>query len=48
MKIEWFVADVRAVGSLDRAEGALLGVIVAGRVFGQSRSFLLSGSQFVM
>ena len=26
MKIEWLVADVTAVGSLDRAERAILGV----------------------
>ena len=42
MKIEWLVADVTAVGSPDRAERAILGVILAGRVFGQSRSFLWS------
>ena len=43
MKIEWLVADVIAVGSLDRAEHDVLVVIVAGHVFGQSRSFLWSG-----
>jgi len=48
VKIEWLVADVTAVGSLDRAERAILGVIVAGRVFGQFRSFLYSGSHFVV
>ena len=48
VKIEWLVADVTAVGSLDRAECAILGVIVAGRVFGQSRSFLWSGGRFVL
>ena len=37
MKIEWLVADVRAVGSPDRAEYAVLGVILAGRFFGQFR-----------
>ena len=47
MKIEWLVADVTAVGSLDRAKHANLGVIVAGGVFGKSRSFLWSGSHFV-
>ena len=47
MKIEWLVADVTAVGSLDRAEGTILGVIVAGRVFDQFRSYLWSGSHFV-
>ena len=29
MKIEWLVADVIAVGSPDRAERAILGVILA-------------------
>ena len=48
MKIEWLVADVTAVGSLDRAERAILGVIVAGRDFGQFRSFLWPGSHFVV
>ena len=43
MKIEWLIADVTAVGSLDRAEHAIVDVIVAGRVFGQFRSFLWSG-----
>ena len=33
MKIEWFVADVTAVGFIDRAERAILGMFVAGRVF---------------
>ena len=48
VKIECLVADVTAVGSHDRAKRAILGVFVAGRVFGQSRSFLWSGSHFVM
>ena len=48
MKLEWFVADVTAVVSLDRVGYSFLGVIVAGRVFGQSRSFLLPGSHFVV
>ena len=69
MKIDWLVADVTAVGSLDRAERAILGVILgvffanlghicspgatlwvilAGRVFCQSRSCLLSGAHFVV
>ena len=48
VKIEWLVADVTAVGSLDRAERAILGAIVAERVFGQSRSCLWSGSHFVV
>ena len=42
------VADVTAVGSLDRAERAISGVFEAGRVFGQSRSFLWSGNHFVV
>ena len=48
MKIEWLVAGVTAVGSLDRAKRAVLGGIVAGRVFGQSRSYLWSLSHFVV
>ena len=48
MKIKWLVADVISVRSLDRAEHALLGVIFAGRVFVQSRSFLWSESHFVV
>ena len=48
MKMEWLVADVTAVGFLDRAERAILGLIVAGHVFGQSRSYLWSGSRFVV
>ena len=48
MKIEWLVADVTAVGSLDRAKQANLGEIVAERVFGQFRSFLWSGSPCVV
>ena len=41
VKIEWLVADMTAVRSLDRAERAILGVLVAWRVIGQSRSFVL-------
>ena len=48
VKIEGLIADVTAVGSLDRAERTILGMIVAGRVFGQSRSYLWSGSHFVV
>ena len=48
VKIEWLVANVTAVRSLDRAERDILGVIIAGRGFGQSRSYLWSGSQFLM
>ena len=48
VKIEWLVADVTAVGSLDRHKRAILLVILAWRVYGQSRSFLWSGGLFVM
>ena len=48
MKVESLVTDVTAVGSLDRAERANLGGILTGRVFGQSRSLLWSGSLFVV
>ena len=37
METEWLVTDVTAVGSLDRDELAILGVIVAGRVFGPTQ-----------
>ena len=47
MKIKWLVTDALAIGSLDRAERAIVGVIVAERVFGQFRSYLWSGSHFV-
>ena len=43
MKIKWLVADVTAVGSLDRAERAILGVIMVGSVFDQFRSFFVVG-----
>ena len=33
LKIEWLVADVRAVGFPDRAERAIWGVILAGYCF---------------
>ena len=48
LKIEWLVTDVSAVGSPDIAEWAILGVILAGRFFGHFRSYLWSGSRFVM
>ena len=38
VKIEWLIAEVTAVGSLDRAERAILWLIVVRRVFGQFRS----------
>ena len=36
MKIEWLVSDVTAVGSPDRSERAILGMIVAGRFLANS------------
>ena len=45
VKTERLLADLTAVGSPDRSERAILEVILAGRVFGQSRSFLWSGSE---
>ena len=48
VKIEWLVANVTAVGCLDRAKRAIFGGIVAGHVFGPSRSCLWSGSHFVV
>ena len=48
MKLELFVNDVTAVGSSDRAERAILEVILAGHVFGQFRTYLLSEIHFVV
>ena len=48
MKTEWLVTDVTAIESRDRAERAILGVILAGRFFGQFRPYLWSGSHFAM
>ena len=48
MEIEWLVADVTNIRSRDRAEHAILGVILAGRIFGQFRLYLWSGSYFAM
>ena len=42
MKTQWLVTDVTAIGSPGRAERAILGVILAGCVFGQFRTYLLS------
>ena len=41
MKTEWLIADGTAVVSPERAEHADFEVILAGRVFGQSRSFFV-------
>ena len=46
MQIEWLVANVTPVGSPARAEHGILGMILD--FFGQSSSFLWSGSHFVM
>ena len=43
MKIKWLVADVTAVRSPDRAERTILGVILAGRCFGQIIAYFWSG-----
>ena len=48
MKMKLLVTDVTAIGTPSRAECAVLGVILAWRVFGQSRSYLWSGSHFVV
>ena len=48
MKTKWLIVDIIAAGSLDRAEGAIFGVVVSGFVFGQSRSFLWEGNHFVV
>ena len=40
MKRKWLVADVTAVGSLDGAKRAILGMILAGRVFDEFRAYL--------
>ena len=48
MKIEWLVTNLTAVGSPGRAERAVLGVISAGRVFGEFRIYLWSLSHIVM
>ena len=48
MKMKLLVTDLTAIGSPGRAEGAVLGVILAGRVFGQFGTLLWSLSHFVM
>ena len=48
MKREWLVTDVTAIGSPGREERTIFGVILAGRVFGQFRTYLWSLSHFVM
>ena len=46
--IDWLVTDVTAIRSSGRAEHAILGVILAGCVFSQFRTYLWSLSHFVM
>ena len=48
MKIEWLVTNVTDIGPRGRAERAILGVILAGRVFGQFRTYLWLLSHFVV
>ena len=48
MKIEWLVTDVTDVGSPDRAEHAILGVILAECLFGQFGAYVWLLSHFVM
>ena len=46
MKIEWLVADVTAVGFPDRAERAILGVILAECVFWSMQALFVVGEPF--
>ena len=48
VKIEWLSSDFMSPGSPDRAERAISVLILAGRVFGQSRSCLWPGGHFVV
>ena len=48
MKMKLLVTNVTAIGTPGRAECAILGVILAGRVCGQFRTYLWSLSHFVM
>ena len=48
MKTKLLVTDVTAIGPPGRAERTVLGVILAGRVFGQFGTYLWSMSHFVM
>ena len=48
IEMEWFATNVTAVGSPDRAERAILGVILSGRFFGQLRTYLWLLSLFTM
>ena len=46
--IKWLVTNVTAIRSPGRAKSAILLVILAGCVFGQSRTFLWPGSNFTI
>ena len=43
MKTEWLVANVTVVGSIDRAERAIWGVFMTGRVFWPIQVILVVG-----
>ena len=44
MKIKWLAADVTAVQAPDRAERAILEVILAGRFVGKFRPYFRPGA----
>ena len=46
--MDWLVTDAPAIGSPGRAEHAVFGVVLAGGVFGQFRTYLWSLSHFVI
>ena len=46
MKIKWFVNNVTAVGSPDRAEHAIMGMILAVRFFLPIQAVFAVGGQF--
>ena len=48
MKMGLLLTDVTAIASPGRAERAVLGVILAGPVFGQFRTYLCLLSQFLI
>ena len=48
LKIECLIIDITAVRSPDRAERAILLVILAGRFFSHFRLYLWPGSYFMM
>ena len=48
MKMQWLVTNVMDVGSPDRAERAILGVILAWRFFWPIQADFMVGSHFVV